>query len=89
MNAGDSQFRTLNDWLRVRMLPCWVHLISHTDADDHAPAWEFVVAPPRSAPGVVSMVGYRAVDVPDAVHRGLPSSLLTFMVSLDDGVEAA
>ncbi|OBH15267.1 AraC family transcriptional regulator [Mycolicibacter terrae] len=35
------------------------------------------------------MVGYRALDVPDTVHRGLPSSTLTFIVSLDDGVEAA
>jgi AraC-like DNA-binding protein len=35
------------------------------------------------------MVGYRALDVPDGVHRGLPSSSLTFIVSLDDGVEAA
>ncbi|MDQ7909392.1 helix-turn-helix domain-containing protein [Phytohabitans sp. ZYX-F-186] len=51
--------------------------------------WEFAVAPPRSAPGVGSMVGYRALDVPDAVHRGLPSSRLTFIVSLDDGVEGA
>jgi AraC-like DNA-binding protein len=35
------------------------------------------------------MVGYRALDVPDGVHRGLPSSLLTFIVSADDGVEGA
>jgi len=53
------------------------------------PLWEFAAAPPRSAPGVVSMVGYRALDVPDAIHRGLPSSLLTFIVSLDEGVEGA
>ena len=52
-------------------------------------SWDFVVAPPRSAPGVTSMVGYRALDVPEAVHRGMPSSMLTFIVSLDDGVEAA
>jgi AraC-like DNA-binding protein len=52
-------------------------------------SWEFVVAPPRSAPGVTSMVGYRALDVPETVHRGMPSSMLTFIVSLDDGVEAA
>lgn len=52
-------------------------------------SWEFVVAPPRSAPGVASMVGYRALEVPETVHRGLPSSALTFIVSLDDGVEAA
>ncbi|MGP3968901.1 helix-turn-helix domain-containing protein [Streptomyces sp. 6N223] len=52
-------------------------------------SWEFVVAPPRSAPGVATMVGYRALDVPEAVHRGLPSSTLTFIVSLDEGVEAA
>ncbi|MEB3022328.1 AraC family transcriptional regulator [[Mycobacterium] crassicus] len=35
------------------------------------------------------MVGYRALQVPEAVHRGMPSSTLTFIVSLDDGVEAA
>ncbi|MDQ2628078.1 AraC family transcriptional regulator [Mycolicibacter senuensis] len=35
------------------------------------------------------MVGYRALDVPDAVHRGMPSATLTFIVSLDDGVQAA
>lgn len=51
--------------------------------------WDFAAAPPRSAPGVTSMVGYRARGVPDAVHRGMPSSTLTFIVSLDDGVEAA
>jgi AraC-like DNA-binding protein len=52
-------------------------------------SWEYVVAPPRSAPGVTSMVGYRALDVPETVHRGMPSSMLTFIVSLDGGVEAA
>ncbi|WP_046322187.1 helix-turn-helix domain-containing protein [Mycobacterium sp. UM_Kg1] len=35
------------------------------------------------------MVGYRAFDVPDGVHRGMPSSTLTFIVSLDEGVRAA
>lgn len=35
------------------------------------------------------MIGYRVLDVPDVVHRGLPSSMLTFIVSLDDGVQAA
>ncbi|KAA1251343.1 helix-turn-helix transcriptional regulator [Mycobacterium simiae] len=35
------------------------------------------------------MVGYRALDVPEAAHRGMPSAMLTFIVSLDDGVEAA
>jgi AraC-like DNA-binding protein len=35
------------------------------------------------------MVGYRALATPDEVHRGMPSSTLTFIVSLDDGVEAA
>lgn len=52
-------------------------------------SWEFVAAPTRDAPGVTSMVGYRALEVPESVHRGLPSSMLTFIVSLDDGVEAA
>jgi AraC-like DNA-binding protein len=51
--------------------------------------WEFVTAPPRSAPGVASMVGYRALATPSELHRGMPSSSLTFIVSLDDGVEAA
>jgi hypothetical protein len=35
------------------------------------------------------MVGYRALEVSETVHRGMPSSMLTFIVSLDDGVEAA
>jgi AraC-like DNA-binding protein len=57
--------------------------------DEMQHSWEFVVAPPHSAPGVTSMVGYRALDVPETVHRGMPSPMLTFIVSLDDGVEAA
>jgi AraC-like DNA-binding protein len=51
--------------------------------------WDFAVAPPRIAPGVTSMVGYRALDNPGELHRGMPSSTLTFIVSLDDGVQAA
>ena len=51
--------------------------------------WEFVAAPPQSASGVASMVGYRALEMPGGVHRDMPSSRLTFIVSLDDGVEAA
>lgn len=35
------------------------------------------------------MVGYRALDVPNEMHRGMPSSRLTFIVSLDDGLETA
>ncbi|OBB95602.1 AraC family transcriptional regulator [Mycobacterium sp. 852002-40037_SCH5390672] len=35
------------------------------------------------------MVGYRALNVAEMVHRGMPSSTLTFIVSLDDGVESA
>ncbi|MGA8546098.1 MAG: helix-turn-helix domain-containing protein [Mycobacterium sp.] len=35
------------------------------------------------------MVGYRALETPGEAHRGMPSSTLTFIVSLDDGVEAA
>ena len=57
--------------------------------EERTPGWDFAVAAPGSAPGVVSMVGYRALEVPDAVHRGLPSPWLTFIVSLDDGVQAA
>jgi AraC-like DNA-binding protein len=50
---------------------------------------DFVAAPPRAAPGVTSMVGYRSVSNRGELHRGMPSSTLTFIVSLDDGVEAA
>src|SRR5689334_22056849 len=56
---------------------------------DQPRSWEFRMAPPRSAPGVSSMVGYRALEVPEGLHRGLPSPMLTLIVSLDDGVEAA
>lgn len=35
------------------------------------------------------MIGYRALDVPVGSHLGMPSSHLTFIVSGDDGVEAA
>lgn len=49
----------------------------------------FAAAPPRIAPGVESMVGYRVREVPNGVHRGMPSSTLTFIVSLDEGVRAA
>jgi AraC-like DNA-binding protein len=58
-------------------------------ADEPERTWEFVTAPPRGAPGVTSMVGYRALETPGELHRGMPSSTLTFIVSLDDGVEAA
>lgn len=51
--------------------------------------WDFAAAPPRTAPGVMSMVGYRSVDDSGELHRGMPSASLTFIVSLDDGVEAA
>lgn len=57
--------------------------------DRQSPLWDFAHAPPHSAPGVVSMVGYRGLRVPEGPHRGLPSSTLTFIVSLDAGVEAA
>lgn len=58
-------------------------------ADEATNGWEMTVAPARSAPGVVSMTGYRGHDIPERLHRGLPSPTLTFIVSLDDGVEAA
>ncbi|HEY1841771.1 MAG TPA: helix-turn-helix domain-containing protein [Mycobacterium sp.] len=35
------------------------------------------------------MVGYRALETPDELHRGMPSSTLTFIISLDDGVQAS
>lgn len=57
--------------------------------DEQPRAWEFVTAPPRCAPGAVSMVGYRALHNPGVVHRGMPSPTLTFIVSLDEGVQAA
>src|SRR5690349_4475761 len=46
-------------------------------------------APCGRLPGVRSMIGYRALDVPDRTHLGMPSANLTFIVSADDGVEAA
>lgn len=58
-------------------------------AEQAPPIWDFAMAPQHPAPGVAAMVGYRALDVPDGVHRGMPASTLTFIVSLDDGVEAA
>lgn len=57
--------------------------------DDDAPTWTFVAAPAGTAPGVVSMVGYRALASPPEIHRGLPSPTLTFIVSLDEGLRAA
>ncbi len=57
--------------------------------DDQDRVWDFTAAPPRIAPGVMSMVGYRSLRNPSELHRGMPSSTLTFIVSLDDGVEAA
>lgn len=60
-----------------------------SQADQDPRISEFVVAPPHSAPGVTSMVGYRVREIPGTVHRGMPSSTLVFIVSLDDGVQAA
>lgn len=34
-------------------------------------------------------MGYRTLDVQDGTHLGMPSASLTFIVSADDGVEAA
>ncbi len=56
---------------------------------DEPRIWDFAVAPTRSAPGVTSMVGYRALAAPRTFHRGMPSSTLTFIVTLDDGLQAA
>lgn len=58
-------------------------------ADERVRVWDFVVASAGSAPGVASMVGYRALRTPNEVHRGMPSAKLTFIVSRDDGVRAA
>lgn len=60
-----------------------------SEDDREPPVWDFAAAPPGSAPGVTSMVGYRALAAPEQVHRGMPSSRLTFILALDDGVEAA
>lgn len=60
-----------------------------SDADEAPRIWDFAIAPPRTAPGVRSMVGYRGWGVAEAVHRGMPSAALTFIVSLDEGVQAA
>lgn len=57
--------------------------------DEPERAWEFAAAPTGTAPGVVSMLGYRALAVPEAVHLGLPSATVTFIVGLDEGVRAA
>ena len=46
--------------------------------DDGDGAGVFAAAPPRIAPGVTSMVGYRAASNPGELHRGMPSSTLTF-----------
>lgn len=56
---------------------------------DEPRIWDFAVAPPHTAPGVTSMIGYRGLGAPERIHRGMPSSTLTFIVSLDDGVELA
>ncbi|WP_051298150.1 helix-turn-helix domain-containing protein [Brevibacterium album] len=48
----------------------------------------FHLAPRGLAPGVSTMVGYRSAPAPAAVHRGLPSARLTFILALDEGVEA-
>ncbi|WP_211221016.1 helix-turn-helix domain-containing protein [Nocardioides insulae] len=52
-------------------------------------SWEFAVAPPHTAPGATSMLGYRTPAHAGTLHRGLPSSRLTFILSLDEGVESA
>lgn len=59
------------------------------EAAQHAPIWDFTSAPPHRIPGISSMVGYRGFGVPEVLHRGLPSSRLTFILALDDGVETA
>lgn len=53
------------------------------------PCWEMATATCDRLPGVTSMVGYRTLDVPDGTHLGMPSASLTFIVSADEGVEAA
>lgn len=53
------------------------------------PAWDFAAAPSCPVPGICSMVGYRAVEVPATVHAGLPSAQLTVVISLDEGVRAS
>lgn len=60
-----------------------------SDASQAPRISDFAVAPAHIAPGVALMVGYRVREVPHGVHRGMPSSTLTFIVSLDEGVRAA
>lgn len=52
---------------------------------------ESVVAPPaeRLAPYFASYNGYRLEGFAPGIHRGLPSSSLTFIVSLDEPVDIA
>lgn len=51
-------------------------------ADNPTP--DVAVAPPLAVPGVMAAVGHRALE---GVYRGLPSSRLMLMVSLDDGIQ--
>ncbi|SHI40888.1 Helix-turn-helix domain-containing protein [Nocardiopsis flavescens] len=69
----------------TRTGPLW----QRRSMDEPERAWEFAAAPARTAPGVVSMTGYRALAVPESVHLGLPSASVTFIVGLDEGVRAA
>lgn len=62
---------------------------SEAESEETMPTWDMVSAACDRLPGVASMIGYRALDVTEGVHLGMPSSHLTFIVSLDDGVEAA
>ncbi|ACQ78913.1 transcriptional regulator, AraC family [Beutenbergia cavernae DSM 12333] len=48
-------------------------------------AASFVVGPSRLAPGVGSVTAFRLSPVPGAVHRGLPSPSVTFLLTLGDG----
>jgi hypothetical protein len=41
MDSSDSQFRTLKNRLRVRMLPCWVHQIDHAQTKPDEPFVRF------------------------------------------------
>lgn len=56
---------------------------------EQTPSWEMAAASCDRLPGVTAMVGYRTLDAADGTHLGMPSASLTFIVSADDGVEAA
>lgn len=66
-----------------------MRILGTMEASDGA-TLEFVDAPPGAPLGgaVASMVGYRAIGQRPALHRGVPSPTLTFIVNLDTPIVA-